>query len=91
MPESTPVFETAEPHPLRIVFEHTKGRLKGLRAIMGLSTDFGGTALPAEAEGFEAHGEVIDFAGLVKVTRNYALYREPMASETEKMFDARQQ
>ena len=90
MPESTPIFETAEPRPLRIVFEHTRGPLKGLHAIMGLSTDFGEHALPTSAEGFEAHGEVIEFAGLVKVTRNYALYREPITREDTKTFDARQ-
>jgi hypothetical protein len=73
-----PLFETAEAPPKRIVFQHTKGKLAGLHAIMGLSTDFGLAALPQSAEGFEAHGRVIPFAGLVKVTPRYALYREPL-------------
>lgn len=88
---TNPLMGTVEPRPLRIVFEHTRGKLKGLKAIMGLSTDFGEHTLPTSAEGFEAHGEVIEFAGLVKVTRNYALYREPVVPEKLKTFDARQE
>lgn len=66
--------------PLRIVFQHTSGPYPGLTAIMGLSTDFGleDGKLPTHAEGFEAHGRVIAFAGLVKLTTRYALYREPL-------------
>lgn len=77
----------ADAPPVRIVFQHTKGPLAGLYAIMGLSTDFGSDTLPTTAEGFEAHGQVISLAGLVKVTPRYALYREPLSKET---FDERQ-
>ena len=85
------MFETADAPPKRIVFQHTKGPLAGLYAIMGLTSDFGlkeGQALPQEAEGFEAQGRLITFAGLVKVTPRYALYREPL--KFGKPFDERQ-
>jgi hypothetical protein len=81
--------EPATPLPKRIVFQHTKGKLAGLYAIMGLSSDFGTDALPQSAEGFEAHGHVIPYAGLVKVTPRYALYREPL--NFGKKFDERQE
>jgi hypothetical protein len=85
-------LDLAKAPPKRIVFEHTQGRLAGLIAIMGLTDQFGleeGQALPTEAEGFEAQGRVIPFAGLIKVTPKYALYREPMEFG-RKEFDPRQ-
>lgn len=64
---------------LRIVFEHTNGPLKGLYEIMGTIGQLRENPedpLPDHAQGFEAHGRLIDFASLIKVTRSYALYRE---------------
>lgn len=83
---------TTAPTVKRIVFQHTQGPHAGLFAIMGLTSDFGlkpDENLPGHAEGFEAHGRVIPFAGLVKVTSRYALYREPLKFG-EKSFDRRQ-
>lgn len=91
MPTKRPVFKTDDLRPLRIVFEHTKGRLKGIYCITGLSTEFGEGPLPTEAEGVTINDRFVPFAGLVKVTRSYALYREPIVAENLKTFDARQQ
>ena len=78
----------------RIVFEHTQGKLAGIPAIMGLTSDFGlepGKPLPDHAEGFEAHGRLIPFAGLIKVTNRYALYREPLLFGNQTSFHSEQQ
>lgn len=96
MPTKRPVFKVADAPSKRIVFQHVHGPLTGLYAIMGLTDQFGlkpGQALPTEAEGFEAQGRVVEFAGLVKVTNRYALYREPLefGGKKSRGFDARQQ
>jgi hypothetical protein len=92
--EHRPEFKTPAGPPLRIVFEHTQGPYAGLLGIMGLISDFGlpsDQPLPEYAEGFEAQGRVITFAGLVKVTPRYALYREPFPfGKIQKDFDPNQ-
>ncbi len=63
----------------RIVFEHTRGPLKGLREIMGPVSDLLSNPediLPDHAAGFEAQGRLIEFASLVEVKKSFALYRE---------------
>jgi hypothetical protein len=64
-----------------VVFAHTQGPLAGLHAIMGRVSSLGlkeGQPLPEEAQNFVAQGRAIPFAGLVKVTNRYVLYREPL-------------
>jgi hypothetical protein len=76
-----PRFPATAAAAKRIVFQHTRGPLTGLYSILGLTTDLGLTAdevIPAIAEGFESQGQLIEVAGLVKVTTRYALFRQPI-------------
>lgn len=79
----------------RVVFQHTTGPHAGLHAIMGCVSGLGikeGQTLPTEAKGFVAQGRTIPFASLVKVTRAYVLYREPMTfGKPARGFDRSQQ
>ena len=64
-----------------VLFQHTTGPHAGLYSIMGRVSNLGlkeGQSLPTDARNFTAQGRTIPFAGLVKVTPRYVLYREPL-------------
>jgi len=65
------------PSNLRIVLQHTTGPHKGLMQIMGTSQQFGGESLPACTDVFDIQPHARKgVAGLVRVARRFALYRE---------------
>jgi hypothetical protein len=59
----------------RLVFEATQGQHKGMHCIIGHTGQIG-NQLPEHLMPFEFLGRVVEFAGLIKVTPKYALYRE---------------
>ena len=85
-PESPLQAAALSPEPdKRVIFEHTNGPLKGLRAIMGARS----RPLPDHAKGFEAQGRQVAFASLIKVEQRYALYREAPLQSDGKHFPQR--
>ena len=82
MSENTGELSISSPTVDKVVlFQHTQGPLAGLHAIMGRVSSLGlkpEQPLPTDARNFTAQGRLIPFAGLVKVTPRYVLYREPL-------------